>query len=79
MELEYYGGCGYGGVNNEGHFSVRFEGSLGSAEKHFKVLRIARLFYNALKCEKALWDLTIGAELLEAHIIKPTAPAPSAQ
>jgi len=67
-ELEYYGGNGYAGVPEDGRFVVTY-GDETENNMEFASLTIARKFYKRLKCEKALWDISKTAELIEAHIV----------
>lgn len=61
-QLKHYGGEGYGYAKENGKFTVK-----ATITKEFTKLSEARKYYDSLNEEKALWDYTRGAELLDAH------------
>ena len=62
MKLKYCGGQGFEYSNEKGIFEVR-----AKETKKFTSLSEARLYYDNLNEEKAIWDLTDMSELLECH------------
>lgn len=62
--LLYYGGQGYAYTDEIGTFEVK----IGEIEtKKFSKLSEARLYYDSINEEKAMWDMTKIPKLLEAH------------
>ena len=61
-KLKYYGGEGFSYANELGKFEVRGEKTID-----FISLSAARSYYERLNEEKSIWDVTRGADLLEAH------------
>jgi len=64
-KLKFYGGQGYGYSNEIGKFEV-FEVK-ANERKQFTNLSKAKEYYESLNEEKAIWDITTIAELLECH------------
>lgn len=62
-KLKNYGGQGYGYSKETGKFEVK-----SSFNKTFDRLSEAKKYYESLNEPKAIWDLTKGAELIEAHV-----------
>lgn len=62
MVLEHYGGNGFGSCRKDGKYQVNWE---DDKEKVFTDYDEAVKFYNELKCSKAFWDITRGAELID--------------
>ncbi len=63
-KLEFISGSGVVDPNQKGVFEVR-----ASTTKKFDKLSEALEYYDSLHEDKALWDLTTIAELLESHRI----------
>jgi len=63
-KLTNIGGQGYSYSNEDGKFEV-----IGNDVKVFTKLSEAKKYYNSLRVEKAIWDLTSIPELLEAHAL----------
>ena len=61
-KLKFYGGQGYGYSNEIGKFEVK-----ANETKQFTNLSKAKEYYESLNEEKAIWDITTIAELLECH------------
>ncbi len=61
--LFYYGGDGWGGLSESGTFQV-----VANETKVFTNPHEARKYYESLHEEKACWDITRGAELIECHV-----------
>lgn len=62
--LEYYGGSGFEGVEEDGKFKVEVE----SGKKEFTKLSEARKYYDELMEEKVIWDITVIPELLCCYV-----------
>lgn len=58
-KLEYYGGDGFGGLKENGSYTVKYQ----DKERGFNSLKAARLFYDSLVEPKAFWS---GIELIDA-------------
>jgi len=61
-KLKNYGGQGYGYSKEIGKFEVK-----SSFNKTFDRLSEAKKYYESLNEEKAIWDRTNGAELIDCH------------
>jgi len=62
--LEFLSGEGISDENKTGLFEVR-----ASVYRKFEKISEAIEYYNTLQEDKALWDLTKSAELLQSHRI----------
>jgi hypothetical protein len=62
-KLISYGGSGYEGVREMGLFEVKH----GDTIKTFKILTIAKSYFNSINEPKSLWDITKGAELIDCY------------
>lgn len=64
-ELIYYGGDGFGGLPDEGDFSVKYQPhNMEEMQKEFIKFDQAKRFYDKLQCPKAFW---CGIELIDAY------------
>ncbi len=70
MELEYYGGDGWGSCHETGIIEISYTEDGKNKKKVFSDREDAKEFYEGFDCEKTAWDLTRGAELIECHVIK---------
>ena len=63
MELEYYGGDGFYGLNDQGVYEV----TTYTCVKQFRRLFDAKKYYDSLNEAKSFWDLRNGhgAELID--------------
>ena len=69
-KLEEYGGDGFGGLTEEGKYSVKFGlGDEDNNELEFKKLSNAIEFYNSLYCDKFFWDLRYAPELIDGYFV----------
>lgn len=53
------------------HYSKRigkFEVKSNGGTKEFTKLSDAKKYYDSLDCEKAIWDVSVGADLIECHL-----------
>ena len=62
-KLKYYGGEGFSYAKEVGKFKV----STDKTVSHFNSLSEAKTYYESLNVGKAIWDLTNGADLLDAY------------
>jgi len=62
-KLKLNSGSGYSGVRELGLFEVKYN----NAYIRFRILTIARDFYDNLEVEKSIWQIEPTTELLECH------------
>lgn len=65
-KLVYYGGDGIACARKNGIYEVHGDGKTVV----FDDIDAAAEYYDALFCDKALWDVTGAPELLECHELK---------
>jgi len=65
-KLKFYGGQGYEYSNEVGKFQVK----AGDEVYNFTRLSKARIHYDNLNQEKAIWDMTTIPELLSCYTYK---------
>lgn len=63
-KLKYYGGSGFSCIRENGVFEVLSADGINLYKKFSE----AKKYYDSLKEEKAIWDITKVPELLDSYI-----------